>query len=519
MKGAFLICILFHLSLFSQSIDVQNYDLEITVSDENNVIEATNSIRIQFNIECSVFALDLIAQDASGRGMLVSKVLSSGKELRFEQINDSLLIYPLDISKGSSETFVISYAGIPKDGLIIGKNKYGNRTFFGDNWPNRARHWFPCVDHPSDKATISYRITHPNHYTCVANGELQAKESASENETTTIYTSSIPLPTKVMVFGLAHLKSDTITVRNGPEHINWVYPENYSEGIFDLKVAKDPLVFYSKNISPYPYEKLYNVQSTTRFGGMENAGCIFYDENAFKGKGTMENLIAHEIAHQWFGNSATESDWQHLWLSEGFATYFTSLYLENKYGIDARNEQLKKDRERVINFHQKVRLPVVDTISTDLMQLLNPNAYQKGAWILHMLRSKLGDSVFWNGIRNYYTKFEFQNATSDDFVKSMEEECGYELDKFMNPWLRKTGHPLLRIQKQNNGSITQIKIIQEQENFIYSFPLEIELNYKDGSKELKVIDVYSKTTEFQSNKRIDTITLDPMVKLLFEKVK
>lgn len=518
MKGITLIFILFHLSVLSQSIDVQNYTIDIIVSDENDKIEATNSILIKFDETCEFFTLDLISQGENGYGMLVTKVLLSAQDLRFEQINDSLLIYPDGISKGDIRTFDISYEGIPKDGLVIGKNKYGNRTIFGDNWPNRARNWFPCVDHPSDKATINYRITHPDHYTCVANGKLAAKESNTDKQTTTIYKSTIPLPTKVMVFGLAALYSDTITNENGPEHINWVYPEDSQKGFFDLKVAGKPLAFYSKNIGPYPYEKLYNVQSTTRFGGMENAGCIFYDENAFHGKGTMENLIAHEIAHQWFGNSATETDWQHLWLSEGFATYFTSLYLENEYGTTAMNKQLKKERERVIKFHHLVKLPVVDTITTDLMKLLNPNAYQKGAWILHMLRNKLGDTVFWNGIRNYYQNFEFKNAATNDFINTMEKTCGCELNDFMDPWLKETGHPMLKVETKTKARSTCLRIVQVQNNYIYNFPIEIELTYKDGSKELKIIDIGDKKTEIQTEKIIDSFVVDPNVKLLFEKV-
>jgi aminopeptidase N len=519
MKGIVLIFMVFHLVLFSQPIDVQSYNIDIIVGDENDKIVARNSVIIKFNEDCEVLSLDLISQNEKGIGMRVTQVESLGMDIKFQQTSDKLLIYPDEILNGQIRTFEISYEGIPKDGLVIGKNKYGNRTIFGDNWPNRARNWFPCVDHPSDKATINYRITHPDHYTCVANGKLEAKESTTNKQTTTLYKSNIPLPTKVMVFGLAALYSDTITDENGPEHINWVYPEDSQRGIFDLKVAGEPLAFYSEHIGPYPYEKLYNVQSTTRFGGMENAGCIFYDENAFQGKGTMENLIAHEIAHQWFGNSATESDWEHLWLSEGFATYFTSLYLEYKYGETEMNKQLKKERERVIKFHHLVKLPVVDTITTDLMQLLNPNAYQKGAWILHMLRNKLGDTTFWNGIKHYYKKFEFKNATTNDFIMAMEETCGYDLNDFMDPWLRETGHPMLRIETKTKGRSTCIRIVQEQNNYIYNFPLEIELAYKDGSKEFKIINVATKKTEFRSGKKIDSIVVDPHVKLLFEKVK
>ena len=109
--------------------------------------------------------------------------------------------------------------------------------------------------------------------------------------------------------------------------------------------------------------------------------------------------MAHEIAHQWFGNSVTENDWHHIWLSEGFATYLTAVYLEKTYGKEKLDETMKSARDRVIRFYLRSPRPVIDTTVTDLMRLLNANSYQKGAWVLHMLRRELGDDLFWKGMR------------------------------------------------------------------------------------------------------------------------
>src|SRR5690606_11234286 len=144
-------------------------------------------------------------------------------------------------------------------------------------------------------------------------------------------------------------------------------------------------------------------------------------ERAITGKGMMEELIAHEIAHQWFGNSATESDWSQLWLSEGFATYMTHLYVLGKYGDGRFEEGLAKDRQTVKHFYNQQILPVVDTLSTDPNEMLNANAYQRGAWVLHMLRNELGDDLFWKGIQLYYTTFQYSNATTKDFIQAMEK--------------------------------------------------------------------------------------------------
>ena len=168
---------------------------------------------------------------------------------------------------------------------------------------------------------------------------------------------------------------------------------------------------------------------------MENAGCIFYAENSVTGKGTAEGLMAHEIAHQWFGNSVTENDWHHVWLSEGFATYLTAVYLEKTYGKEKLDEQMKSARNRVLGFYKRSQRPIIDTTVTDLMKLLNANSYQKGAWVLHMLRRKLGDDLFLEGLRSYYKKYRNRNAGTSDFQKVMEGVYKKDLSEFFKQWL------------------------------------------------------------------------------------
>ena len=147
-----------------------------------------------------------------------------------------------------------------------------------------------------------------------------------------------------MVIGVADMHIEEAGIIDGKKVNSCVYPKHKKEALHDLALAPAILEFYINYIAPYEYKKLDNVQSTTRFGGMENAGCIFYDEDALDGTRTSEGLIAHEIVHQWFGNSATEKDWCHLWLSEGFATYLTNVYFEKPkvclhFAIDSKKNE------------------------------------------------------------------------------------------------------------------------------------------------------------------------------------
>ena len=224
----------------------------------------------------------------------------------------------------------------------------------------------------------------------------------------------------------------------------------------------------------------------------------------------MEATIAHEIAHQWFGDMATESDWPHLWLSEGFATYMTILYMENKYGQDTALKMRLEDRRQVIAFAKQKAVPVIDTTVKDYMELLNANSYQKGGWILHMLRRSVGDSIFWKGIRTYYDQYAGKNASSDDFRKVMEEVSKKELKTFFNQWLYRPQHPQLTITWQYHPDRKKVWF-NIQQSSPFEFPLEVAI-VENGQSKIIVIQVSSTSTivETDANSR-PQIIIDPEI--------
>ena len=435
-----------HLSAqpYNPAIDVQHYDFRLWLSDSTDRIRGDASITLEFRETVGEFHLDLTQKSADGKGMTVSSVSENGKPIRFTQ-HDRQLVLHTSGTPGSAHTYLIDYEGIPADGLIISNNKFGSRGFFGDNWPNRAHNWLPCVDDPSDKATLDWHITAPDHYVVVANGALQGEKSLPGHLKLTQWKESVPLAPKIMVIGVADFAVDHPGDAMGIPVWNYVYRQNKEEGFRSYAVALGILPFYITHIGPYPFEKEGNVQSKTRFGGLENASAIFYFEGSVGSPG-VESLMAHEIAHQWFGDAATETQWKHLWLSEGFATYMTLCYLENKYGPDTLRASLRKDRAKVIAFEKRRFTPIVDTaVRGDYMTLLNPNSYEKGGWLLHMLRRALGDATFWKGISTYYTTYRNKNASSADFEHVMESVSGKDLRAFFHQWLDIPGHPHVTI--------------------------------------------------------------------------
>lgn len=504
---------------FNKTIDIKKYEFHIEVNDSTDIIQVEARIYILFKEKMNSFNLDLVNKKIKQKGMIIEEVILDDIPVYFEHVNDRITIHCKINEPNSLRTFLIKYHGVPNDGLIISKNKYGDRTFFGDNWPDRARQWLACVDHPMDKAFVEFHITAPSHYQVIANGVLSEKSNINENFNFYIWKSIVPIPTKVMVIGVARFAVQNIGETHDIPISTWVYPQNKEEGFYDYAQAKEVINYFIETIGPYPFSKLANVQSKTRFGGMENAGNIFYAERSVTGKRKHESLIVHEIAHQWFGNSATESNWEHLWLSEGFATYFTNLYILHKYGNKKFKQLLIDQRKKVIGFSKKQNTPVIDTITQDLMKLLNANSYQKGGWVLHMLYEKLGEKLFWEAITQYYKKYALSNASTEDLKNIFEEVSNQELDIFFNQWLEKSGHPILKSTWKQNGHTIKYHLKQVQkENTVFIFSLDLKLNYTDGTSEIITIsiDKKEKTFDLSAKMKVEKIEIDPEVALLYE---
>ena len=531
MKILTKLTILFFLvsiSLYSQSyktrlntINIEHYKLAIEVNDNNDKIDGLMTISMRFKKKTTTFNLDLVELDnATGKGMKVESVFQNDIAVDFTHQNNKLTITPKHIFQNLSYTFKIKYSGIPKTGLIISNNKFGDRTFFGDNWPNRAQSWFPCVDHPSDKATIEYIVEAPNNYQVIANGLKIGDTILQNNLKQTHYKTNVPLPTKVMVIGVANFEIQDIGETHNIPVSSWVYPQDKDAGFHDFSTAKEMLDFYIEILGKYPFQKLANVQSTTEYGGMENAGAIFYHENAITGEGKAEALMAHEIAHQWFGNSVSEIDWPHIWLSEGFATYFADLYIQKSKGDSIFQKRMVNEREKVFNFYKKQQTPILDTKTTDYVKLLNANSYQKGAWVLHMLRKELGDEVFYKSVRAYYQIFKYSNASTSDFKNVMAAVSEKNLDAFFKQWLTIAEYPILKTNWIYFDNKVRLMIDQTQ-NALFEFSLDIEIIFENGNSEIQTVFVDSKSAPFVlttggENGEVKELKLDPNNWLIFE---
>lgn len=520
----FSISLLFCINVFSQNnIDILHYKFEITLNDKNDSVYGYATIKLKFLQADTSFSLDLNMQNKQGKGMKTDMVLSSGttKIKSFVSKNDKVTI-TLSKAAGKNDTmiFTIQYHGIPKDGLVVSKNRYGQRTFFADNWPDRAHNWIPCKDDPADKASFEFIVTAPSHYKVISNGILVEEKTIPGNKKLTHWKEDIPLPTKIMTIGVADFAVKKYA--DSPSDIPvtaWIFEKDSTDGFKDYALAPAILKFFIDYIGPYPYKKLANVQSKTVFGGMENASAIFYAESSVTGKHDQESLLAHEIPHQWFGDMVTEKSFAHFWLSEGFATYLSHCYIESRYGSDSLNSEMQNDREKVITFSRQSRKPVVDSVSP-YNDLLNPNSYEKGSWVLHMLRRQLGDTVFQKIIQNFYTTYKGKNADTKELQSIAEKVSGKNLEQFFQQWLFTPGIPQLLTSWQYSSDEKKLTVtveqLQNKEPFI--FPLDILIVSEQDRNRTETISISRKkeTFTFQVNNRPGEIIADPNTSLLFQ---
>ena len=499
----------------NESVDIKAYVFGLELNDTNNVIKGEAQITVDFRNGAEPFSLDLIGK--SGRyGMEVTQLLEGDTPVKYEHANNKITISP-KTGNPLTRTYNLKYEGIPRRGLVIDTTKFGQRSFFGDNWPNLARHWLPSIDHPYDKATVEFRITAPEHYDVVATGKKIEESHLGNGYKLTTYKEAAPVAMKVVTIGVTKFATKLIDVVHDIPVTAWVYPENRLDGFSDYKVASEVLAYFIERIGPYSYAKLANMQAKTQWGGLENAGTIAYFEDSVTGENTVEGLIAHEIAHQWFGNSATEDSWNHVWLSEGFATYFSILYMEHAYGDEKRKDELALDRKQIIDYYKQRPAPIVDLTIKDPMKVLSTNTYQKGGWVLNMLRHKLGDVTFWKGIRNYYKTYRNANAMTVDFRKVMEAASGMDLQDFFQQWLFTKGHPQIKWSWSYKRGKVKITLEQLQDHHVFHFPIEIGLVYDDEVTMItREVDKKSLEFEIETDSRPNTIVLDPEYWLLFE---
>lgn len=435
-----------------QGIDVESYDLFLDLSAiraEHLEGRATLRVRLtdrtNLHLDFAGLQVDSVRWDGAAAGWGRDGSLLAVHPPRAAGADAPAKRAAVPAEAGSLHRIEIFYHGRPAEGLAFVRLDSATVTTFGDNWPNRARWWFPANDHPSDKATVRYEVVAPEGLEVLANGRLVGRDG-----TRWTWETRAPIPVYTMVVAVAPFSSHPVgraacgAAPAAPgrcvEVVARALPGDSAYAAERFRRADDMVEWMTRTIAPFPYARLDHVESGTRFGGMENASAIFYPREPWRSGRMGEGVIAHETAHQWFGDAVTPATWRHLWLSEGFASYFGPLWFEAADGREAFQERMERARREYMA-SDAVDRPVLGPVPRDLYALLDENAYEKGAWVLHMLRGLMGDSAFFRGIRSYYREKRHGIARTEDLRRAMEASSGDELGWFFQQWLERPGYP------------------------------------------------------------------------------
>lgn len=505
-------------------IDARHYAVRLTLltTDSNEIdAEATVTLRVVAPGTREAF-LDLTSSTLDGKGMTVTSVTSAGRDIPVEhRANRLRLPLPADVAAGQDIAFAIRYHGAPANGLRLIDNIHGERTAFSENWYNRARQWLPMIDHPSDKATGELIVTTKAEYQVISNGLLVEQVDLPGGLRRTHWKQDVPISSWLYSLGVAHFVVRYGDVVRGVPLSYWVFPQSAAKGLAALeKDARGSFEFFSEHVGPYTYGKLAHVQAAGMGGGTEHVSNIFYGE---KGVAAGNAPVVHETAHQWFGDAVTEDDWNDVWLSEGFATYFTLLYTEHAAGRDAFVDGLRRSRDAVLRLEKsRPNTPVVHVnLDEAATSPNNPFVYQKGGWMLHMLRGLIGTEPFWRGIRLYYQRHMNGLASTMDLRRAMEEVSGQDLGWFFAEWLTRSGVPQVSGEWRYDAANKQViaTVRQTQAGDPYRFSIGIGVSATAGATPaIHALDVTDReaTLRIPADTAPAAVVLDPGVWLLAE---
>jgi aminopeptidase N len=368
-----------------------------------------------------------------------------------------------------------------KNNSGVGYYHYDRNTYTITE-PRDARYWFPCFDVPWDKALSDLAATVPENRLVASNGILDYVANNPADHTTTYYwVNNQQIATYLISFIIGEMASWTdYYIGPGNDSLpiyNICWREDSAKAAFDFENVPDMISVFSRLFGPYPFDK-YGQGAVQPFpiGGMENQTMTTMNRTWITGDRLYEFGIAHELAHMWWGDYVTLSDWPHIWLNEGFATYASALYNEAHYGAGAFAENMAEDAAAYFEYDERVgRNPLYNP-----RELFGVPEYSKGSWVLHMLRGIIGDDTFFAGLREYARRYGYGNASTSDFQQVMEETSHRDLEWFFQEWIYEQGYPEYYYAWNDSASgdnyHVHLEIAQFQNNApAFTMPLKIRV--------------------------------------------
>jgi len=505
--------------------------LKITTLKELEIIELDCAFNEKHRIQIdSIFYSDGAAS------------VDGNKKLEYRQYNDKLAIEVGEkLLEDSKFYLIINYVTNgtdPPDGFVFIDS---SESIAFQAWTQgeaiASKKWFPCIDHPQVKFPRELSIIVPKNFIVISNGEREILDTYVNGEGKTKYVWEETHPntsyvTSVVIGDFAQLPKENY---DGRVPLLYYVPHGReNDGVRLFKNTSKMMEFFESFLqTKYPYDKYTQVTvEDFDYGGMENTTCttlttrILPDEKTVRDSNTFDYVIVHELAHHWFGDLVTCRDWQHIWLNESFTSYCEALYYQNTFGDDEFYNYMLGKANAYLN-HSEVdkvhKIPLVTKVYNNPLEMFIPpeRIYEKGAWIVHMLRCLLGDEDFKNSLKIYLDSFKFKTAETDNIRQIFEQVSGISLQKFFDQWIYQAGHPELNAIFSVNNSRINLKI-QQTQDYEFEFSLEILVVYQtDNGIEEKIKDTIlissketEKTYDIPNGSLVKRLVIDPYYKIL-----
>jgi len=486
--------------------DVLAYDTDMEIDFPSQTIDAIELLTIESLIDdLTQVELDLV-------DLTVDYVLRDGNIVAFSHVGDVLTI-SLDVPFNTGEVFTleIGYHGHPGHeswgGFFFTYGAYGAKIVFNVGAglyvdpPSMGRYWIPSHDVPHDKATSEMRVTVPLGWTVGSNGLLVSVDTLASDVT---WHWSEPHQIATYLISMAACENYTTFShyyhpdrQDSMEVIYFVYPQDLSKAQIDFQNVVDMIDFYSSTYYPYPFDK-YGIAEVVLSGAMEHQTLTAYGQSLITGNLQYEWITAHELAHMWWGDMVTLGDWRDIWLNEGFASYFDPLYVEYKYGWNAFQARMASYRNSYFIEDQWSRFPIYDPL-----WMWGATVYDKGAWVLHMLRYVVGHDTFVDIMYTYADTYTYGVAVTPDFQGVCEQVSGLDLEWFFQQWIYEAGYPeyeysWYQAPLPNGKHMVGVHIDQVQQNApVFTMPLEITIE-TTGGEVTERIDIDSDSVDWNT---------------------
>ena len=440
--------------------DVQHYNIKARIDPLANKVEADTTIEALSTLD----GLDRLSLDfmrmKSDKGLAIQALSVNGAPATYDRPADADKLWvdlPAPVAKDQAFTIRVQYSGTPVPGgtdvFSGGLLLFSGQVMYAVSEPDGTRNWIPSNDHPRDKATYHFEITVPKPFVAVANGlPLDKTETPGDTgDTTAVFDMPRPMASYLATVAVGRFR---IADQAGP---NGVKIRHYflNDPQVAMGVTPDVLDVYSRLVGQYAFATYGHYAAPQFGGGMENQTMTAVGANVFTTRTprSSQSLIAHEAAHQWFGDALSPYVWSDIWLNEGFATYFAELWRASRVGPEPLGWRMEALRYTVLSGGRSA--PVSQP---SLADMFGTNTYEKGGWVLNMLRAEIGDAAFWAGIRAYFEGHKYGTVRTADLQAAMEAASGKDLSAWFGQWVHRGGNPILLAAWGQSGAGRQVVV-------------------------------------------------------------